>query len=146
MPTTMEKVAILQSIAIFARVPPELLVPLVRLAEPRLFAPGAEVVRQGEPGESLFAIVRGKARVLVDGREVALLGPGECFGEMAVLDSEPRSATVAVAEETELIEIHQRDFYAILHERAEIAEEVIRVLSRRVRALLKQLVAARAGS
>jgi CRP-like cAMP-binding protein len=145
MPTTTEKVLVLQSIGIFARVPPALLAPLARLAEPCIFGPGAEVVRQGEPGESLYAVVRGTLRVLVDGREVAAIGRGECFGEMAVLDAEPRSATVVVAEEAELLEIRQADFYEILHERAEIAEEVIRVLSRRVRALLKQLSAARPG-
>jgi CRP-like cAMP-binding protein len=138
MPTTMEKVLILKTISIFSRVPADLLVPLARLAEPVVVAAGDEIVRQGELGDSLYAIIRGRVKVVADGREVAVLGPRDCFGEMAILDHEPRSATVAALEETELFEIAQEDFYEILHERSEIAEEVIRMLTGRLRAELKK--------
>lgn len=139
MPTTMEKVEILRSVGIFARVPADLLAPLARLAEFSVVPAGREIVRQGETGDALYAIIRGRVRVVADGREVAALGPRECFGEMAILDNEPRSATVSAIEETEVLRISQADFYAILHERSEIAEDVIRVLTRRLRAALKQL-------
>lgn len=139
MPTTMEKVLILKTVGLFSKVPADLLVPLARLAEPIVVPAGQEIVRQGDIGDSLFAIIRGQVKVVADGREVARLGVHECFGEMAILDHEPRSATVSAVEETELFAIAQEDFYEILHERSEIAEEVIRVLTGRLRVALKQV-------
>ncbi len=65
---------------------------------------------------------------------------------MAVLDSEPRSATVRASSEAEALRIGSEEFYEILHEQIDIAEGVIRVLSRRVRQLNEDLAAARGGA
>jgi len=67
------------------------------------------------------------------GEQLAELGRGEAFGEMAVLDEAPRSATAVAVEETEVLRIGSEEFYEILHEQVEIAEGVIRMLTRRLR-------------
>ena len=84
-------------------------------------------------GDALFVIVRGRVRVERGGQPVAELDGGETFGEMAILDGAPRSASVIALQETELLWIGSDAFYEILHEQVEIAEGVIRMLSARLR-------------
>ena len=133
--STLEKVLFLKNAAIFERVGGEDLAPVARIAELRVVAPGEPIVREGERGDALFIIVRGSATVEHNGRTIATLGPGDPVGEMSVLDSEPRSATVRATEETEVLRIGSEEFYEILHEQVEIAEGVIRVLCRRLRSV-----------
>jgi CRP-like cAMP-binding protein len=87
--------------------------------------------------------------ILRGDQQVAVLGPGEAFGEMAVLQGEPRSASATALEDTEVLWVGSEEFYEILHEQVEIAEGVIRMLSGRLREAtaelgrLKQAVAIR---
>ncbi len=137
--STLEKILFLKSAAIFERVTGEDLAPAARIAEVELYAPGEPIVREGERGDALFILVRGTATVERGGRVIATLGPGDAVGEMAVLDSEPRSATVRATSEVEALRMGSEAFYEILHEQVEIAEGVIRVLSQRVRSLDERL-------
>jgi CRP-like cAMP-binding protein len=68
-----------------------------------------------------------------DKKAIATLGPGDAFGELAVLDAGPRSATVLTLEETEVLRIGSEEFYEVLQEQTELAEGVIRVLTQRLR-------------
>ena len=131
--TTLERILLLKRAAIFQRVSGEDLAPLARVAQVEVHAPGARIVQEGEMGDALFVIVRGRVRVERGGQPVAELGPGETFGEMAILDGAPRSASVLALDETELLWIGSEAFYEILHEQVEIAEGVIRMLSARLR-------------
>ena len=133
MHSTVEKVLFLKSAPLFAKVTGEDLAPLAHVAEEQTYAPGAAIFQQGEPGDSLFVIVRGHVSIVHDGDTVATLGPGEAFGEMAVLDKVPRSAGAVAQEECEVLRIGSPEFYEILHEQVEIAEGVIRMLTQRLR-------------
>ncbi len=133
MHSTVEKVLFLKSAPLFAKVTGEDLAPLAHVAEEQTYAPGAAIFEQGEPGDSLFVIVRGRVSIVHDGEAVATLGPGEAFGEMAVLDKVPRSASAIAQEECEVLRIGSPEFYEILHEQVEIAEGVIRMLTQRLR-------------
>jgi CRP-like cAMP-binding protein/ATP/ADP translocase/HEAT repeat protein len=133
MHSTIEKILFLKSTSLFSGVASEDLAPLARVASVETFAPGTRVVSEGEVGDRLFIVISGKVGVSVHGKEVAQLGPGEAFGEMAVLDASPRSATVTAADETVALSIGSEEFYEILHEQVEIAEGVIRTLTRRLR-------------
>ncbi len=131
--STVEKILHLKTAPVFERVAGEDLAPLARVAEVEVYAPGGAIVKEGDTGDALFIIVRGHARVEFKGRAIAQLGPGDTVGEMAVLDSEPRSATVTAIEDVEVLRIDSDAFYEILHEQVEIAEGVIRMLCQRLR-------------
>jgi len=131
--STVEKVLFLKSAPVFERVSGEDLAPLARVAEVEIYSTGEPITREGETGDALYIIIRGRVTISVEGRLIATLGPGEAVGEMAVLDSSPRSATATAVEETEVLRIGSEEFYEVLHEQVEIAEGIIRLLSARLR-------------
>ena len=92
--TTVEKVLFLKSIDLFRALPGEELAQIAEIAEEQPFAFGDQVFTEGEPGDALYLVVEGTVKVHQGGKQLAQLGPRDVFGEMAVLDSEPRSATV----------------------------------------------------
>jgi len=139
---TIEKILFLKSAPVFERVSGEDLAALARVAEVETYAAGQAVFREGDLGDALYVLVRGKVTITGRGERLATLGPGEAFGEMAVLDEAPRSGTALAEEETEVLRIGSEEFYEILHEQVEIAEGVIRMLTRRLRdadAVIQQL-------
>jgi len=89
-------------------------------------------------GDGVYLIVAGKVRVHKGASEIAVLGERQVFGEMALLDSEPRSASITSVSEVTLLRIHQEDFADILSEKSEIAQGIIKVLSRRLRGQLNK--------
>ncbi len=131
--STVEKILFLKSAPVFERVSGEDLAPLARVAEVETASPGEAIFKEGELGDALYVIVRGRVTISQEGAAIATLGPGEAFGEMSVLDTAPRSATATAEEECEVLRIGSEEFYEILHEQVEIAEGVIRMLSGRLR-------------
>ncbi|MBI3892431.1 MAG: cyclic nucleotide-binding domain-containing protein, partial [Candidatus Wallbacteria bacterium] len=138
--TTLEEVVFMRHIPIFQGVAAEHLAALAELTEEVFAGPGQEIVQQGDPGDSMFLIVSGQVEVLVDGKRVGLLGPRECFGEMALIDGETRSATVKALESTDLLTLGHDEFHEFLEERSEVASNVLRILCQRIRLLNQQLV------
>jgi len=114
-------------------IPGEVLSQIAQIAEEVGVDRGTRVFEEGEPGDSLYLIVRGSVRVHKGEREVAVLGKGECFGEMAILDNEPRSASITALEDVQLLRIWSDDFYEMLADRVEIARGIFKVLTRRLR-------------
>jgi len=105
--------------------------------------PEQVVFREGERGDSLYAIISGSVRVVrklpAGGEEVlALLQPGECFGEISLVDEESRSATVIANEPSELIRIRRETFNRLVEEDPELAlklyRALVRILCERLRA------------
>jgi CRP/FNR family cyclic AMP-dependent transcriptional regulator len=103
----------------------------------RDYPAGSVLVRQGQPGAGLFIIVSGQARVGREEeggiRELAVLGPGDVFGEMALLDDLPRSASVMAAEPVRALLLPVYDFRAALREDGDMCIRLLAVLSRRLR-------------
>jgi ATP/ADP translocase/HEAT repeat protein len=130
---TVEKILFLKSAPVFQRVSGEDLAALARVAEVETFAAGQTVFHEGDLGDALYVLVRGTIGIESGGERLATLGPGDAFGEMAVLDEVPRSGTAVVETEAEVLRIGSEEFYEILHEQVEIAEGVIRMLTRRLR-------------
>jgi len=131
--TTIEKVLFLKGVSIFKEIPGEVLSQIAQIAEEVQIEKGSRIFEEGEPGDSLYLIVRGGVRVHKGTREVAVLREGECFGEMAILDNEPRSASITALEDVQLLRIWSDDFYEMLADRVEIARGIFKVLSRRLR-------------
>jgi len=131
--STVEKVLILKTVAIFNQTPDNVLADVADLLEEVDVSENETIFNQGDPGDSLYVIVDGKVRVHDGERLLNYLGERDVFGEMALLDPEPRVATVTAVEATRLFRLAQAPFYELMAERPEIAAGIIRVLTRHLR-------------
>ena len=100
---------------------------------------GAIVTRTGDHGEEFFVLVDGSVTVEISPRKRGRLRPGDFFGEMSLLDGEPRSATVRAETDVRLLVIQRRNFQSLLREVPELSHRVLETLSRRIRLLEKSL-------
>jgi CRP/FNR family cyclic AMP-dependent transcriptional regulator len=130
--------AVLHTVPIFSSVPEEQLRLLTTVVTRRSTTRGSIIMAAGDPTDSLYIILSGRLKVMMsdaDGKEVilSLLGPGEFFGEMGLIDDNPRSASVVALEPCELLAITRRDFKKCMAENAEMAMAVMRGLVRRLR-------------
>ena len=131
--STIEKVLFLKGVDLFSQIPAEDLAQIEQIAVETHFDRGQCIIKQGEIGDCLYLIIEGEVKVVMDEVEIARLGEKECVGEMSILDSEPRSASVFAVTDVVLLKIKQEDFYEMISERPEIAQGVITVLTRRLR-------------
>jgi AAA family ATP:ADP antiporter len=129
-----ERIFFFKNLDLFSQLSGEQIKPIAEMFEEEMLPAGEVVFRKGDPSEYLYVILSGKVSVFVDDREVATLGAGEYFGDMALLDDEPRSATITLLQDTELLTLYREDFYEILDEYPEISRSIIRTLSMRLRA------------
>jgi CRP-like cAMP-binding protein len=91
------------------------------------------LMRQGDPGRECFVIEKGKARATVRGKKRRIMGPGECFGEMALLHAAPRSATVTAETDMKLIVLGSREFWTLLEDVPRVALKVLAAVGERLR-------------
>jgi len=109
---------------------------LDRLAEefnPRTYGPGELIAEEGQRGRTFFVIESGEAAVLVHGNEVRKLGPGDSFGEMALVDKTARSATVRADTEIRGYQLPVFSFRPIVESHPEVAWALLEALAQRVR-------------
>lgn len=132
--STVERVIILKSLSMFAETPDEALAELADLLQEVVTQPGEVIVREGETGDSLYIIVDGKVEVVDDNRVLNQLGARAVFGELSLLDSSPRTATIRALEETSLLRLDQAPFYEIMSDYVEVAMGTIQMLTRNLRA------------
>ena len=130
--------ALLPQIPLFADLEPAEIDLLYRLVKTRVYSKGAMILQEDDPGDALFMIVSGRAKVVhlsEDGREIILdiLGQGDFFGEMALLDQEPRSANVTAIEPSELLVLERSAFLGQVVREPKIAIKMLIELSRRLR-------------
>jgi CRP/FNR family cyclic AMP-dependent transcriptional regulator len=130
--------AMLRSVPLFASFSEEPLRMLTTVVTRRSVTRGTIIMAAGDPTDSLYIILSGRLKVMMsdeDGKEVILsiLGPGEFFGEMGLIDDAPRSASVVAIEPCELLSINRRDFKKCLSENFEMSMAVMRGLVRRLR-------------
>jgi CRP/FNR family cyclic AMP-dependent transcriptional regulator len=131
--STVEKVLFLKSIDLFSQIPGEDLSQIALITDEVIFEEGDEIFHEGDPGDTLYFVIDGKVRIHTGGEDLAVLGERQVFGEMALLDSEPRSASATAQSSVVLLKILRDDFHEILAEKAEIAQGIIKVLTRRLR-------------
>ncbi|HZA89223.1 MAG TPA: cyclic nucleotide-binding domain-containing protein [Solirubrobacterales bacterium] len=103
------------------------------LAEEIEVPPGRVLIRQGDPGREAFVIYEGRAKATIRGKGSAKLGPGECFGEMALLHSAPRSATVTAESDMRLLVLGSRQFSTLIEDVPVIGRRVLAALAERLR-------------
>jgi len=129
---------VLRTVPLFASVPDEQLRLLATVVTRRSASRGSIIMAAGDPTDSLYIILSGRLKVMMtdaEGKEVifSILGPGEFFGEMGLIDDAPRSASVVPVEPCELLVVNRRDFRKCMADNSEIAMAVMRGLVRRLR-------------
>ncbi|MGH7700748.1 MAG: Crp/Fnr family transcriptional regulator [Gemmatimonadales bacterium] len=134
----MSSAAVLEKIPLFRELAPPDLQRVVEVARERTYPKNSVILFEDDPGDALYVVGQGQVKVVLigeDGREVILsvLGAGEFFGEMALIDDEPRSAHVIAMEDSALIVLRREDFQGILRHSPGIALALLRELSRRLR-------------
>jgi CRP/FNR family cyclic AMP-dependent transcriptional regulator len=129
---------VLKNVPLFSSFTDQQLATLLPAVQHRRFPRGSYVIRAGEETDALYIILAGRAKVLIpddDGNEVilAMIGPNDFFGEMGLLDDQPRSASVETVESCEMLRITRTAFLNCLKDNFDAAMLIIRNLVRRLR-------------
>jgi len=138
--TSMEKITFLKESPFFAALPLEELYHVALSVQEETVSAGTTVIRQGTLGDKMYMVVSGRMEVRrfageddTEGQQVAVTGAKQVFGDMALLDDEPRSASVIALEDSHLLSLHRGDLERILRRYSSIAFGMMRILSRRLR-------------
>jgi len=102
----------------------------------RSYAPGETVFRSGDPADGMYAVVEGEVEIQLDGRVLERIGPGGVFGEMALIDALPRSATAIVApgaSSARVAVISEKRFLRLVSQTPQFALQIMKLLTERLR-------------
>ncbi len=127
-----EHLEALRSVPLFSGLSDPQLMSILRAAHAIEFQPRSDIIQEGDEGKGFYAITDGSVKVLVDGNEMATLGPGAYFGEMAAIDGGPRAATITAATRVSALELSPSAFLRILDKEPAIARAVSAELCRRL--------------
>lgn len=131
---TIERVAVLHRVGVFANVPGHALVAVARVLDEVRVTAGAVIIERGAIEDWMFIVADGRVRVHIDTKTLSENGPGEAFGELAVLAPAPRSASVTAIEPTLLLRLRRLSFEELLDDHPEISRSVITTLARMLQA------------
>jgi CRP/FNR family cyclic AMP-dependent transcriptional regulator len=129
-----EKVLLLKSLSLFEETPETVLAELAEILEEEEFDAGKKIFRSGDIAHSMYIIFKGEVRIHKDEHTIVVLKENDFFGELALLDTETRSASATAINETFLLKIDQEPFYELMESRIEVAKGIIKTLCRRLRA------------
>jgi CRP/FNR family cyclic AMP-dependent transcriptional regulator len=137
-PSTTVSPMVLKSVPLFGSFPEDQLRALSTMVTRRQAPRGTAIMHEGDPTDALYIVMSGRLKVMMgeaDGKEVILgiIGQGEFFGEMGLIDDNPRSATVIAIEPCDLLVVSKRAFKKCLNENLSLAMAVMRVLVQRLR-------------
>lgn len=135
---TIEKILFLRNVPLFAGMPPEALSQLAGIAEEIVYSTGDSVIREGDHGEAMFLIVEGDVRIHRGSAKLAVLQSKNYFGEMSILDGEPRSASATAESDCLLLRLSQSDFHRILTSHTNVSLTIIQTLTRRLRQMTEE--------
>ncbi len=124
---------VLRSVPLFEGMTDRAIEAIADLAEDAVFPAGAELTRQGTPGESFIVLVTGRASVEIDGLSVRELVAGEYLGEISLIDGGPRTATVTAIEPIEALIIPRVGFETLINDYAVVRMDVLNALTMRIR-------------
>jgi CRP-like cAMP-binding protein len=123
----------LSAVPLFQGVKPKELKKLANRMQDRSFGEGHAITTQGKSGIGFFVIEHGNATVSIDGKIVRTLGPGEYFGEIALIDSGPRSATIVASTDLRCQGITAWEFRPFIEQHPEVAWPMLETLASRLR-------------
>lgn len=135
-----ERVMVLKNTDLFAETPENVLSSIAPIMREVSVEEGQEIFKKGDLGSSMFVIYDGEIGIYDGQTRLATFGRGDVFGELALLDAEPRSASAVVLSDAQLFRIDQNDFYDLMDERGEVMRNIIKMLCQRIRQLNVKLV------
>ncbi|WP_413171128.1 cyclic nucleotide-binding domain-containing protein [Anabaena azotica] len=133
--TSVDRLLFVRRVPIFNELRDDFVVRLASVMNELSYPTNHSIFKQGEEGRSLYIIVSGRVKVHIGDTKLAEVDPGKYFGEMAVFDTQPRSASVTTLEPCDCLELTQEQLYDAIEETPEIAVNIIRELSRIIRRL-----------
>ena len=133
--TSVERLLFVRQVPIFKELRDDFIVRLASAMNELWFPPNCNIFRQGEQGQSLYIVVSGKVKIHMNNRTLTVIPQGKYFGEMAVFDTQPRSASATTIDACECLELTQEQLDDAIEETPEIAVNIIRELSRIIRQL-----------
>lgn len=131
--STVEKVMALKSLSFFTDTPNEVLVDVAAVLKEETIEAGEMIFEKGEPGSSVYIITEGEIRIHDGERTIAQLSENDAFGEMSILDPDPRSATATALKDSHLLRLDQEPFRELLTDHSDIAWRVMQILTQRLR-------------
>ncbi len=137
-----ERVSILKHTALFAETPENVLSAIVPIMNEVVYAPDQRIFAKGDTGSSLFIVYEGAVGIYNGPQLLTTFGKGDFFGELALLDAEPRSASAQATCEVLAFRLDQDDFYDVMEERPEVLRNILRVLCQRLRRQNEKMQAA----
>ena len=123
----------LQEVPLFAACSRKDLQLVAKRAEDVRVAGGKTIISEGETGHEFFVILEGTARITRHGRKVATIGPGDAFGELALLEKAPRNSTIVAETDMELVVLGQREFAGLIDEVPGFARKLLAGMAHRLR-------------
>jgi HEAT repeat protein len=129
----MERVIVLKNTQLFAKTPENVLSSIAPIMKEITYNEGSQIFAKGDIGDSMYVIYTGEVGIYDGTKQLALFDKGEIFGELALMDTEPRSATTVAETDVLLFRIDQEDFFELMEERDEILRNVLRILCQRIR-------------
>lgn len=133
--TLLRRVLVLQKIDLFKHLSEHDFIALAQLVEETEYEAGEAVCRVDEYGDALYGIIRGKVRVHRGEDTFAVLGEGDYFGEMAIIDSGPRSADCTAVDSTVLLQLHRDQVISFCFQNIDVLKSMMQVLAERLRGM-----------
>lgn len=130
-----EKVDLLRAVELFSGLDESTIRSVAEATSEAEFEPGRYIMLEGQIGSGLFIIIRGSVRVVHGDDVLARLGPGDFFGELAVLDQAPRAASVVAEEPTVCLALASWDLLKLLERDPKLSLALLRALAGRIRSL-----------
>ena len=127
-----QKVEAIRKVPLFSKLSKKALEAIASTADEMDFPAGKALTKEGEPGREFFVLLDGSAEVRKEGKQVASLGPGDFFGEIALVTKVPRTATVTTTSEARALVLTDRDFAALLKRSPEVGQGVLAALGERL--------------
>ena len=130
---TIEKILLLKSVNLFRHVPDPILFEIASIMKDETVLEGKTIIRKGDIGDFMYIIGSGRVQIHDGDQIITYLSENDEFGELALLDSEPRSASVTAVEETYLLRLDQTTFYELISNYPDVLRGIIQMLSQRLR-------------
>ena len=128
-----DRVLLLAQTSLFAQTPENVLASITPIMKEEAHPAGESIFHKGDLGTGMYVIYTGEIAILDGETELARFGRGDFFGELALLDTEARSATAEAITDVRLLRIDQDDFYDLMEERSEVLRSIVKSLSGRIR-------------